>query len=98
MKVCKNATEYRDIVFNAPYCKKCQIRGPYATEYTNGICWHEYNPTECPNFDKALTDSDLRISVAKLREVLENRIPPYSDPKYVVAEVDLIIEQVKKEL
>lgn len=43
-------------------------------------------------------EKNQMISLAQLRDILENRIPPYSDPKYVVAEVNLIIEQIKEDL
>ena len=42
--------------------------------------------------------NEQMISLAQLRDILENRIPPYSDPKYVVAKVDLIIAQIKEDL
>ena len=76
------------------------ICGNFATVTRSSAPFSVYWPAKLltPYEPPQPSDSDLRISVAKLREVLENRIPPYSDPKFVVAEVDQIINKIKPEL
>lgn len=74
--------------------RKTLMQDANGGEYSRNLCCNQ----QCTHAKEQDGEYDLRISVAKLREVLANKVPPYSEPNAVIALVDDIIETVKSEL
>lgn len=90
-KVCTKGIRNFDCHYHNGYTGCCNLKG--------GDCKRKCKDfkTDDQYYD-GLSESDMRISVAKLREILENMADGFDEPIIYDTKVEDIIERVKKEL